>query len=275
MANRYAKKHKKETGVHVAASPKCITEMLERTDVGDIWGVGPQYRKLLLEHGFQSGADLLNIPEDWMRTNMSVVGLRLLFELRGIKAIDWEESPPAKKNICTARSFGKLLSDLKDISQAVASHAANCAAKLRKDRSCAKHVHVYLQTNPYNSEDKQYLASITLKLPVASNSSNEIIKYAIRALHLIFRPGFKYLKAGVMLMEMVPQEQVQLGLFDSRDRAKDLKLMQALDKSNRTYGKDMVRYGTQGYGKKWKLRAGKLSPCYTTRISEIMKVKSC
>lgn len=128
---------------------------------------------------------------------------RACAELRGIKAVEWEETPPPKKNICTACSFGKLLTDLKDISQAVASHAANCAAKLRKDRSCAKHVHVFLQTNPYRNEDQQYLASITLKLPVASNSSNEIIKYAIRALHLIFRPGFKYLKAGVMLLEMV------------------------------------------------------------------------
>lgn len=274
MANRFAKKYKKETGVHVAALPERITEVLEKTEIGDTWGVGPQYRKLLLQHGFKTAADLLNAREEWIRKQMSVVGQRLLFELRSIRSIEWEDRPSAKKNICTARSFGKLLSNIKDISQAVASHAASCARKLRNDRTCARNVHVFLQTNPYRSGDKQYMAGITIKLPVASSSSNEIIKYAVRALHLVYRPGFNYLKAGVMMLEIVPENQVQLGLFDNRDRAKDLHLMNALDRSNAAFGKDMVRFGTHGYEKKWKLRAEKLSPCYTTRIDHIMKVKS-
>jgi DNA polymerase V len=274
MANRFAKKNKKETGVHVAVSPERINELLQATATGDIWGIGPQYRKMLFEHNFKTAAGLLQAPDEWIRKQMSVVGQRLLYELRGIKAIEWEEAPPAKKNICTARSFGRLLTDLKDISQAVASHAASCARKLRKDNSCAKNVHVFLQTNPYRSDDKQYMSAITIKLPVASDNSNEIIKYAVRALHLIFRPGFNYLKAGVMMLDIVPQNEVQLGLFDKRDRAKDRRLMNALDRSNIAFGKDMVRYGTQSYGTKWKLRAQKLSPCYTTRIKDIMEVKS-
>ncbi len=274
MANRFAKKNKQEAGIHIACLPERITELLRQTETGDIWGVGPQYRKLLLEKGFKTAAELLTASEDWIRTHMSVVGQRLLFELRGIRAIEWEDAPPAKKNICTARSFGKLLTDIKDISQAVASHAATCARKLRNDGSCAKNVHVFLQTNPYRSEDKQYLAGITITLPVATSNSTEIIKYAIRALHLVFRPGFNYLKAGVMIMEIVPQDQVQLGMFDQRDRSKDLRLMNALDRSNKAFGKDVVRYGTHGYGKDWKLRAEKLSPCYTTRLSDVMKVKA-
>lgn len=274
MANRFAKKRKKATGVHVAEGPGQIDELLAATQVGDIWGVGKQCQKLLEFHQFKTAKDLLGAPEEWIRKNMSVVGQRLQYELKGIKAIEWEDAPPAKKNICTARSFGQLLTDFKDIQQAIASHASNCAKKLRKDNSCCKKVHVFIQTNPYRPEDKQYIASMTVKLVVASNSTSEIIKYAMTALKMIYRPGFKYLKAGVMVMDIIPQTQLQLGLFDKRDRAKDNRLMSALDKSNSAFGKDLVRYGTQSYGKKWKLRAERLSPCYTTRINDIMKVKS-
>jgi DNA polymerase V len=228
----------------------------------------------LQENGFNTAADLLNAPEEWVRKHLSVVGQRLLYELRGIRAIEWEDTPPAKKNICTARSFGELLTKLPDIAQAVASHAANCARKLRKDNTCAKAVHVFLQTNPYRPDDKQYMAGITVRLPVASNNSTELTRYAGKALSLIYRPGFNYLKVGVMALEIVPQDQVQLGLFDSRDRKKDAALMKALDHSNKSFGKDLVRYGTQGYGKKWKLRSLKLSRCYTTRIDQVMTVKS-
>jgi DNA polymerase V len=274
MANRYAKKCKKEVGVHVASSKERIDELLQFTEIGDVWGIGPQYRQFLKGHGFKTAADLLKAPEEWVRKEMTVMGQRLLYELKGINAIEWEDKAPAKKNICTARSFGALLTHIADISQAVASHAATCARKLRKDNTCAKEVHVFLQTNPYRKEDKQYMAGITMKLPVASNCSTEIIKYAGKALRLIFRPGFQYLKVGVMVQDIVPQNQIQLGLFDTRDRKKDAMLMQALDNSNTTYGKDIIRYGTHGYGKKWKLRSAMLSPCFTTRIDHIMKVKS-
>jgi DNA polymerase V len=274
MANRFAKKLKNTIGIHAATSPAAIGALLAATETTDIWGIGHQYHKLLLEQGYKTAADLLKAPEEWIRKNMSVQGQRMLFELRGARAFGWEERPPAKKNICTARSFGKLLTDLKDISQAVASHAANCARKLRNDQSCARSVHVFLQTNPYRSGDQQYMAGITLRLPVASSSSTEIIHYAGKALQLIYRPGFNYLKAGVMLRDIVAQQQIQLALFDNRDRIKDAALMKTIDQSNNAFGKDMLRYGSHGYGKKWQLRAQRLSPCYTTRIEQVMTVKS-
>lgn len=274
MANKFTKKHKHQIGVHIASAPEQIKKLLEDTAIGDTWGIGDQYQKLLFQHGFKTAADLLTAPDDWIRKHMSVVGQRLLYELRGTRAVEWEDTRPAKKNICTARSFGELLTRLPDISQAVASHAANCARKLRKDNTCAKRVHVFIQTNPYRPDDKQYMAGVTMRLPVASNNTTEIVKYAGKALTLIFRPGFNYLKVGVMVMDIVPQDQIQLGLFDKRDRQKDALLMNALDRSNRSFGKDIVRYGTQGYGKKWKLRSQMLSPCYTTRIDQVMKVKS-
>jgi DNA polymerase V len=272
MANRYAKK--KKTNVHVAITEQARLELLTNTAVRDIWGIGAQHQAYLEENGFHTAAELAAAPEEWVRKKLSVVGQRLLFELHGTRAIEWEETPPAKKNICTARSFGTLLTTLKDISHALATHAASCARKLRRQNSCCTKVHVFLQTNPYRSQDRQYLAGITLKLPVASDSSTEIIQYAMKGLRLVFKPGYYYLKAGVMVLDIVPRAEWQLGLFDTRDREKDKRLMQALDRSNQAFGKEMVRFGVQDYEQKWKLRAQKLSPCYTTRIDHIMKVKS-
>jgi DNA polymerase V len=274
LANRFAKHQKKPGAIYAATTPASVSELLLATETSEIWGIGHQYHKLLLEHRYNTAADLLKAPEEWIRKNLSVQGQRMLFELKGIPAFGWEIKPPAKKNICTARSFGQLLRELKDISQAVASHAANCARKLRKDASCARSVHVFLQTNPYRSGDQQYMAGITLRLPVASNSSTEIIRFAGKALRMIFRPGFNYLKAGVILSDIVPQTHVQLGMFDQRDRARDAALMKTIDRTNNAWGKDLLRYGSHGYSSKWKLRAGRLSPRYTTRIEEVMTVKS-
>lgn len=274
MANRYAKKHREKAGIHVAETNDEIDHLLEQTAVGDIWGIGRQYQKLLESHRFHTAKQLTLAPDEWIRKNLSVMGQRMLFELRGINAIEWTERPAAKKNICTARSFGELLTKLTDIQQAVASHASSCARKLRSEQSCCSKVHVFLQTNPYQPGDKQFLASITLTLPVASNASNEIIKYAIQGLREIFMPGYRYLKVGVILMDIVSQKQVQLGLFDNRNHSKDRELMLAMDHSNRVYGKDSLRFGRQDFGRRWKLRAEKLSPCYTTRLEQVMQVKS-
>ncbi len=273
-ANRYAKKTKKSVGVHIADTQDRIDQLLKVTEVGDIWGIGGQYQKLLVGNNIHTAADLIHAPEDWIRKNMTVVVQRLVFELRGIRAITWEDMPTSRKNICTSRSFGKLITGLKDIQQAIAAHAANCAAKLRREKSCATKVHVFIQTNPFRKEDPQYSTGITIPLTVATNSSSEIMKFAMKGLQMIFKRGFNYMKAGVMVLDLVPETTIQLGLFDIRDREKDKRLMSALDQTNRSFGKDMVRYARQEYGKKWKLRAEKLSPCYTTRIDQIMIVKS-
>jgi DNA polymerase V len=272
MANRFAKKRKRI--VHVAITSESIHELREATDVGEVWGIGGQYQKLLRSNGFNTAAELCAAPDEFIRKNMTVVTQRLVYELRGINAIKWEDVPPTKKNICTARSFGTLITNFKDLQQPVAAHAASCARKLRQEKSCATKVNVFLQTNPFRREDDQFYADVTIPLNVGTNSSSEIVKYAMHALKLIYKPGYNYMKAGVMVLDLVPEGNVQLGLFDTRDRNKDKQLMKAIDKTNTTFGKDMVRYGTHSYGRQWHLRRMRLSPCYTTRINDVMKVKS-
>jgi DNA polymerase V len=273
MANRYAKKQRLEAGVYVAGSPADIQQLLQHTPTAEIWGIGAQHQKRLLQQKIFTAADLLIANEEWVRKTMTVMGQRLLNELKGISCIRWEEMPPPRKAICTARSFGQLLSKKEDIRQALTSYADNCAAKLRKQKSCAGLIHVFIQTNTHRTQDNQYFRSISVTLEVASNNSSEIIGAALKALDIIYRPGYNYKKVGVIVMDLVPDDKVQMGIFDNTDRERGKELMQAFDKVNARFGKGLVRYAAQGFSKKWKLRQSRLSPCYTTDINQVPVIK--
>ncbi|HEY0059322.1 MAG TPA: Y-family DNA polymerase [Flavisolibacter sp.] len=274
MANRYAKKRKREVGVHFAANDAASLQMLEYTEVENIWGIGKQYAKLLRDHGFCTAADLLRVPDEWIRKNMSVVGQRLVAELKGMSCIKWEAAPPPKKAICTSRSFAQVLSDRRTIQQAIAAHTSTCGSKLRKEGSCAKKLHVFIQTNPHRGADEQYFGSVTLQLPVASSSGPELIKYAMKALEQIYRPGYFYQKAGVILMDLIPDSAIQMGMFDDTHRKRDAAIMKSVDGVNKVFGRERVRFGVQEFTRKWKLKAERLSPCYTTRLTDIPKAKA-
>lgn len=271
MANRFAKKIKKEEGIFCACDQQKMNEMLQFTEVGDIWGIGKEYQDLLIRHGFSTAARLLQAPEAWIRKNLSVVGQRLVNELKGIPCIPWEEQAPAKKNIRTSRSFGQLVTSKKELRQAVAKFTSSCGEKLRKEKTCARRLEVFIQTNPHRAEEPQYFQSISQELHVPTNHTSELMRYALQGLEMIFQPGYKYQKAGVMALDLVPAAQVQLGLFDQADRQREQRLMETLDQVNSIFGRDIVRYGVQDYGEKWKLRQQNLSPCFTTRLSQIPK----
>ena len=273
MANRYAKKKHKQTGVYWAANVDLTGEMLANTDVGDIWGVGKQYALLLRRNGFKMASDLANAPDDWIREKMSVVGLRLLNELRGIPAFKWEFEPAPKKNICTSRSFGKLLTDKSEISEALVNYAAACALKLRNQKTCCNLVHVFLHTNPHKTEERQYQRSINVELERPSNNTAEIIKAALKGYDVIYKEGYRFMKAGIIVMDLVPENQIQAGMFDTANLKRNKKMMDAMDNLNRVLGKELVRMAVQGFEKRYKLRADHLSPRYTTDINQVLKVK--
>ena len=273
MANRYAKKYRKNIGVHWAANDHLIKEMLETTDIGDIWGIGRQYARFLKRNGFNSALDFISAPEEWVRKNMTVVGQRLFNELKGIPAIEWEFETPRKKNICTSKSFGKLQTGKEKIAEAVSNYAANCALKLRNQNSCCRSINVFLQTNLHRTQDKQYSRSITIDLPTPTNFTGEIIKYATKGFDIIFKEGYNYLKCGVMALEIVPDEKIQASLFDKCNRKKNKIVMEAMDKINQCLGKEIVRMSVQGFEKRYRLKTDYLSFHYTTDINQILKVK--
>jgi DNA polymerase V len=273
IANRFIKKNNKQLGVHSLDTMEKMQFALQNTEVKDIWGIGSQYAKLLTRNGFITAWDVTRAPEEWIRKNMSVVGQRMYNELRGISCIEFEQMPPKKKMVCVARGFGKLLREKHEVMEALANFTAMVAAKLRSEELATNTIQIFVQTNAHRSGDAQYFRSLTIKLPVATNSTHELIRHAQQGFETIYRPGYNYSKTGCTAMELVPCAEVQYNIFDKENRERDSKLMKVMDVVNKSFGKNAVRFALQGFGNRWKLRQLKLSPCYTTRIDDIVTIK--
>lgn len=269
MANRLAKREKQYEGIFIANTPHRVGHLLDITAVGDIWGIGSQHKRILIQNNIHTATQLSQANREWIRKNMTVTGQRLLSELSGVPSIAWEDMPQPKKGICIARSFGSLLTHKKDIREALANFANMAAARLRGQKSCTCLVHVLLQTNAHRLQDKQYFRSISIPLQVATSDASAIIKVALEGLDIIYKKGYNFKKTGVMLLNIVPENTVQGSMFDQVNRVKCKALMHSLDNVNTRFGKDRLRYAAQGYGKKWKLKSEKVSPCYTTDIRQV------
>ena len=204
---------------------------------------------------------------------MSVNGVRLQKELFGEVCYPLELKRNRKKNICTARSFGTEVKELSKLKEAISSYANTCARKLREEKSCCASISVFINTNPFKPQAKQYNPYKVIQLDVPTNDSMEIVKTAIKGLESMYRGDCVYKKAGVIVGKIVPQEQVQLSLFDTLDRDKRKSINKAVDKLNATMGRDKVKLAVQGSGRKWKLKQEKLSPSYTTLLSDILEVR--
>jgi DNA polymerase V len=273
IANRLVKKKNAPSGVYCIDSMEKMQFALQNTPVKDIWGIGGQYTKLLTRNGFITAWDVTRAPEEWIRKNLSVVGQRMYTELKGTSCIAFEEMPPKKKMVCVARGFGKVLSEKHEVMEALANFTAMVAAKLRSEQLATNTIQIFVQTNAHRSHEPQYYRSLTIQLPEATNSTNELIRHARQGLETIYRPGYNYNKTGCTAMELVPAADVQYNIFDSENRSRNSQLMKVVDIVNRSFGKDAVRFALQGFGTRWKLRQLKLSPCYTTRIDEVLTIK--
>jgi DNA polymerase V len=272
-ANHYAKKNPANQGFLVLDTPEKIEEYLKRFDVDEVWGIGRQYANLLKKNRVKTAWDLRQMSDGWVRKHLTVVGLRVKKELEGISCLPLELLTPAKKAICTSRSFGEFQTELDPIKEAVATFASRCAYKLRKGKLCARVIMVFIHTNGFNPNEPQYAQNFVYTLPVATNSSLELIKYALFALQFIYERGYRYKKAGVIVSDIVPADRVQGSLFDELDRQKHAGIMEAMDRINAKYGQGTLKTAVQGSGNRWKLRQKKRSPCYTTRWNDIITVK--
>ena len=222
--------------------------------------------------GIHNASQLCQLDDNWIRRNLTVRGLKLVKELKGIPCFPLQEIAPRKKNICTARSFSKEIDTLQELKEAVSNYANTCAKKLRKEKSACNKLTVFINTNPYKPKSKQYYGLKIFTFDTPTSDSMEIVKAALEILKLIYRDDCVYKKAGVIVGEIVPEEQVQLHLFDKVDRDKRKALNQAVDNINNCIGRDKVKLATQGYGRKWRLKQEKLSPCYSTRLEEALEV---
>jgi len=272
-ANYYAKKVLKNQGIYVLDSPVKIKEALKLFAIDEVWGIGRQYSKLLKSLDIKTAWDFTQLQDGWVKKRMTVVGLRVKKELEGVSCLEMELIRAAKKVICTSRSFGESQTELEPIREAVATYTARCGAKLRKEHSCAGALMVFIHTNGFKANEPQYERNFVCKLPVATNSTMELTRYALFALEAIYRKGYRYKKAGVLALDIVPEDQIQGALFDRVDRDKHAAVMKTLDAINSKYGRDTLKIAAQGSGDKWKLRQEKLSPSYTTNWKDIIKIR--
>ena len=271
VAGLIAKKHTK-TGVFVLQDKALIERALKWLPVAELWGVGRRHARMLDSVGIKTAYDLCRADDSWIRRRLSVVGLRMVKELRGIPCFPLEESASRKKNICTSRSFGKAVNQMEDLKEALSTYASTCAYKLRKQKSCASRISIFIHTNPFKPTDKQYKGFTSFVLDTPTNDSIELVRLALEGLEKIYRSDCTYKKAGVIVSDISPQQQQQLSLFDTLDRKKHQSIMTALDNINDKIGKDKVRLAVQGNGRQWKMKQEQLSPCYSTRIEDALKV---
>jgi len=273
VANKVAKKFPERTaGVYVIDTEAKRIKALKWLPVEDVWGIGFRHAKRLQLMGIKTAYDFTLLNEQWIRKNMSIVGLRLLKELQGTPCLELE-TPSDKKSIACTRSFDKNYSDYELVKERVSTFAVTCAEKLRKQKSCCNAIMVFIHTNGHRKDLPQYSRSYALKLPFPSNSNIELAKFASFALKKIFRKGFAYKKAGVVAMDFTPEEIKQTTLFESSN-PQHKPLMEMVDNINNSIGRAKVKLASQDIDRTWKMRQEKLSPRYSTKISEAIKVKA-
>lgn len=277
IANRFAKKNKDCRGVlalSVSDGPG-IDALLERTPAADIWGVGPQNAEKLERKRIFTALQLKNLDDLWARKNLGgIVGLRTVWELRGISCLPVETVRADKKQIVTSRSFGTPVEDLESLAEALANYVSRGAEKLRQQRSVASVVQVVVATNRFKENEPQYRNSALMKLPEATAYTPALQKAADGLLRRIYKEGYRYKKTGVVLMGISPEGVLDEGLFTDRARVeKEKRLMRAVDVLKRQYGAQTLRIGGNGRRHAWAMRRDYLSPRYTTDWNELLTVK--
>ena len=276
LANRISKKRVSENqGVFVIDSEEKRIEALKWATIKMIWGIGSKHAKRLKKIGIFTAYEFTQLPEEWVRKNMTVVGVRIWNELKGQPSIKFKTMPKPKKGISTSKSFGKKIEDLGMIQEACSYYISEVSEVLRNQKSCATYLQVFLHTNYFSDRDKQYSNSITVTLSIPTSDTFVLISEAKKALDAIYKPGYLFKKVGVCLSGIIPREYVQGNLFVAAPQCDKKELMNVFDMMNRKYGKSTLFSGLVGTRvKEWELIKEDRSPRYTTQWNELLKVKA-
>ncbi len=246
--------------------------LLEAWPVAELWGVAGRLERRLAELGIRTAGQLARAKPTLLRQRFGVVTERTALELQGVSCLALESVAPPRQNLCCSRSFGRPVEDFDELREAVATHVTRAGEKLRRQRSAASAIQVFLHTNRHRPERPQYFPMAGHELLVPTAFTPELIGEAVRVLERIYREGYQYTKAGILCLGLVPDEERQESLFRPVDRetvAKHQRLMAAADQLNLWYGRGTVRPATMGTRQPWKMRQGRLSPRYTTRLSDL------
>ncbi|HEX8143773.1 MAG TPA: Y-family DNA polymerase [Pyrinomonadaceae bacterium] len=272
VAQRFSKKTPEAQGVLDLTDPVRQTQVLEETSIDDVWGIGRAYSKLLRDAGINTARKLRDADRRWIRQRLTVVGARIVEELRGIRCLSIEQCPQKKKSVTCSRSFSMLVTSLYDLREAVAVYTTRAAERLRRARLAANVVTVFISTDRF-SREPQYSNTITYELASATDTTEELLEWTLKGLERIYRQGYKYRKAGVMLNHLVPAEQLSRRMFGDMSFERSRSLAKAMDEINRRHGRDTIRFGVARADGSWKTRCLRRSARYTTCLREVMHIR--
>lgn len=273
IASKLCKQYPRLDGCCYMYRPEDIEKVLRKFPIEDVWGVGRRWAKMLEGMNVHTAWDFTQLPAEWVRKRMTIVGLRMWKELRGEPCIGFEEMPAAKKQIATTRSFDHDIADFDEVHRRVAQYAGQCAEKLRAQGSLCGEVTVFILTNPFKDDMPQYYQSRILKLSVPTDSTLELTKIATAMLQQIFMEGYSYKKAGVIVSDIRSKTGTQRDMFDNTDRDKHDRLMKAMDGLNASFGRHKVVTAAAGY-EFFKMNREHLSQSFTTDWEQILRVKA-
>lgn len=249
VANHFAKKYPGYKGVCRIVTEEQRVKALKLTPIGDVWGIGRRVAPRLLAMGLTTAFDYVSMPQDWVYKNLGLGGLRVWNELNGKESVE-EERDETRQSICTSRSFAETITDIQELSARVSDFAAKCAEKLRHDGTAAYCINTFLYTNRFREDKPQDFPDATIRLDMPASSTQEVVSAALKALNLIWKPGFEYKKAGVVVFDIVNRDERQLTLFetDSAKKEKQDVLSQVMDNVNVSSGQNVLRVATQRSG---------------------------
>ena len=273
LANYAAKHFPQSLGVVNLSKPGWRERLLQRTPVEEVWGVGLRSALKLKIDGIHTAEDLANSDAETMRSRYSVVLERTILELRGISCIGFEGAPEARQQILCSRTFSSRITQLQPLEEAVREYAVRAAEKLRQDQQVASHMAVSIRTNPNAQFEPRYRNTASVKLPAPTSDSRILIKQAVLLLRAIYKSGYRYMKAGVVLSELQPAGNYQSDMFcEDLQSGKSVNLMQTLDAINQRYPRGVIFAG-QGVTQDWAMQRKFLSPRYTSNWQELPKVR--
>ncbi len=271
LANHCAKKRPEFEGVCNFFEVPNPDDLIGDLPVSEVWGIGRKITARLEAMGIATVRQLQLADEKDLRRQFSVVLERTVAELRGISCLDLEEVAPEKQQIMCSRSFGEMVHTLEGLEQAVSAYTGRAAEKLRRQGSLAGEIMVFIHTNRFREDDPQYARSLVVPLANPTADTLPLTRAALQGLRHIYRQGYDYKKAGVMLLDLCPADHVQPQLFTDSEPNR-AKLMQALDVINRRYGRGALRLASEGIRQDWRMRRERASPGYTTRWSDVIRV---
>jgi DNA polymerase V len=275
LANHVAKTRQPYDGVFdwSVLSASAQAALMDELEVGQVWGVGRRLVLQLQAMGIRTVLDLQRANTALMRKRFSVVMERTVAELNGESCLDLEHIVRRKAQILASRSFGRRVTALGELREAVASYVIRAAERLRAQQSTCTQVTVFMHTNVFRNDIPQYNPATLIPLSVATDDTRRLIAAAMFGLERIYRPGYRYKKAGIMLTGLQPAAAIQEDLFSGYGRPRATRLMAALDTINKTYGMNTATFAGAGIKQSWRMQTAQKSPRYTTSWRELAIVR--